>query len=571
MSEFNTAHNALVPSDGHWEIDGPKEFYRQDHGPLLLAELASLHGDSALTDVVLRTPCGSEFPCHRVILAASSPYFRAMFTNDMSESRTDNIDLPEISKSSLSTIIEYIYTGKLKVSNDTAQDLAEAAGFLQFLEVQNVCFKFLEAQLDVTNTREVQHVGDRLFSRQLSEHAKQFSAEMFLDIVASPEFCNYTKEEFVDLLSREIQVDKEEQVYEAIMRWVRRDVQERIAVLPELLDSVAFEVMPTSYLTDILGKETLLEDDPECAGVIARIRTITMKRDMHGEEQPKDIKVLQQPRNYSEVVVVFRNPDVNTAAPSSGDSVPTENPVFRSTILQYNPNSVHKKWEDLPRIPLKLIYEFPISAASYHNNVIVVTNKCRTFLYQSQHRSWSLLAQKYPPRNGSCLVATATDVYLMGGCSVSKAAPVKTVLKYESYVQQWKKASEMPFPMSHVTGVCCQGCVYAIGSKTASHFTSDILCFNPKTYAWKQCTPMPVKLMRTEAVAINGNIYVLGQRNDFTLDVCCYDTSTDTWGEIEGPLIARLGAATVVCNNKIYLIGGESLKRRLCGARRENH
>ncbi len=61
------------------------------------------------------------------------------------------------------------------------------------------------------------------------------------------------QDEFSDLLSREIQVDKEEQVYEAIMRWVRQDIQERIIALPGLLDKVAFDVMPTSYLTDILG------------------------------------------------------------------------------------------------------------------------------------------------------------------------------------------------------------------------------------------------------------------------------------------------------------------------------
>ncbi len=73
----------LLPCDGHWQIDGPKEFYRQDHGPLLLDQLASLFEDSALTDVTLKASCGATFPCHRVLLAASSQYFRAMFTSGM--------------------------------------------------------------------------------------------------------------------------------------------------------------------------------------------------------------------------------------------------------------------------------------------------------------------------------------------------------------------------------------------------------------------------------------------------------------------------------------------------------
>ena len=236
----------------------------------------------------------------------------------------------------------------------------------------------------------------------------------------------------------------------------------------------------------------------------------------------------------------------------------TDNPVLRSSILQYNP-SLHK-WENLPPIPLKLMYEFPNSAAALQNNVIVITSKFRTWLYKSHDRAWSLLAQKFPPRHGSHLVSTATDVYLIGGACDANAAPVTTVLKYDSYVQQWKETSKMPVPMTHVTGVCCQGNLYAIGSKTGSHFTTEMLRYNPKSQTWRRCQSIHVKLMRTEAVAINGCIYVVGQQNDLSLDVCKFDTSTNTWEQIEGPLIPRQGAATVVCNNKIYLIGGQSLK-----------
>ena len=85
------------------------------------------------------------------------------------------------------------YSGKLLVSSGNAQDLAEAAGFLQFMDVQQVCFKFLEIQLNASNVLEVERVGERLFSRQLSERSRQFSADNFMEIVASPEFYNYTK------------------------------------------------------------------------------------------------------------------------------------------------------------------------------------------------------------------------------------------------------------------------------------------------------------------------------------------------------------------------------------------
>ena len=41
----------------------------------LLEELYSLYSSNILTDVVIATE-GVEISCHRVVLAASSPYFR---------------------------------------------------------------------------------------------------------------------------------------------------------------------------------------------------------------------------------------------------------------------------------------------------------------------------------------------------------------------------------------------------------------------------------------------------------------------------------------------------------------
>ncbi len=125
-------------------------------------------------------------------LISNSVCINQLFSG-MSESKGGEINLQEISKSSLSTILKYIYTGNITISNNNAQDLAEAAGFMQFLEIQEACFKFLEVQLNLSNSREVEHVGERLFGRQLSEHARQFTAEKFMDIVASPEFSNFTK------------------------------------------------------------------------------------------------------------------------------------------------------------------------------------------------------------------------------------------------------------------------------------------------------------------------------------------------------------------------------------------
>ncbi|KAK5971709.1 BTB domain-containing protein, partial [Trichostrongylus colubriformis] len=62
-------------------------FQSSEHNRLLLTNLAELRADSLLCDVVLIAE-GTRINAHRNVLAASSDYFKAMFTNDVIESRS---------------------------------------------------------------------------------------------------------------------------------------------------------------------------------------------------------------------------------------------------------------------------------------------------------------------------------------------------------------------------------------------------------------------------------------------------------------------------------------------------
>lgn len=75
----------------------------------------------------------------RVLLAAVSPYFRAMFTSPLVESRLTEIRLEEVTPSVMETIIQFVYTGEAGLSLDTAEDLFVAANRLQVMPLQDLC------------------------------------------------------------------------------------------------------------------------------------------------------------------------------------------------------------------------------------------------------------------------------------------------------------------------------------------------------------------------------------------------------------------------------------------------
>lgn len=58
---------------------------------------------------------------HRAALAAASPYFYAMFTGEMSESKQNVVILKEVDGDALELLIEYCYTAEVKVTEENVQ------------------------------------------------------------------------------------------------------------------------------------------------------------------------------------------------------------------------------------------------------------------------------------------------------------------------------------------------------------------------------------------------------------------------------------------------------------------
>lgn len=50
-------------------------------------------------------------PAHRLVLCAGSPYFSAMFTNDLKESHQTEIILHSVDGDAVSSLVHYCYTG----------------------------------------------------------------------------------------------------------------------------------------------------------------------------------------------------------------------------------------------------------------------------------------------------------------------------------------------------------------------------------------------------------------------------------------------------------------------------
>ena len=82
--------------------------------------MCSLRKQNQLCDVVLKAGT-LELAAHKVVLASASPYFFAMFTGEMSESRQNVVTLREIDSAALELLVDFAYTAEIEVTEDNVQ------------------------------------------------------------------------------------------------------------------------------------------------------------------------------------------------------------------------------------------------------------------------------------------------------------------------------------------------------------------------------------------------------------------------------------------------------------------
>lgn len=51
-----------------------------------------------------------EIPAHKCVLASCSPYFYAMFTNELAEARAQRIEIKEVEGTALAQLVEFVYS-----------------------------------------------------------------------------------------------------------------------------------------------------------------------------------------------------------------------------------------------------------------------------------------------------------------------------------------------------------------------------------------------------------------------------------------------------------------------------
>uniref|UniRef100_A0A8C2U6D2 Kelch like family member 5 n=1 Tax=Coturnix japonica TaxID=93934 RepID=A0A8C2U6D2_COTJA len=470
-----------------------------------------------LCDVVL-VAGDRRIPAHRLVLSSVSDYFAAMFTNDVREARQEEIKMEGVEPNALWALVQYAYTGRLELKEDNIECLLSTACLLQLSQVVEACCNFLMKQLHPSNCLGIRSFADAQGCTDLHKVAHNYTMENFMEVIRNQEFLLLPATEIAKLLaSDDMNIPNEETILNALLTWVRHDLEQRRKDLSKLLAYIRLPLLAPQFLAD-MENNALFRDDIECQKLIME----AMKYHLLPERRP----MLQSPRTKP------RKSTVGVLFAVGGMDATKGLGLYNDYVMP--PMSTHRHGLDyiqqwLPKGKLFVVLKY--------------------FLMHAEPSIGKLAVLEGP-------------MYAVGGHD--GWSYLNTVERWDPQARQWNFVASMSTPRSTVGVAILNGKLYAVGGRDGSSCLKSMECFDPHTNKWSLCASMSKRRGGVGVTTWNGFLYAIGGHDapasnlTSRLSDCVerYDPKTDMWTAVASMSISRDAVGVCLLGDKLYAVGG---------------
>lgn len=175
------------------------------------------------------------------MLCAATDFFHSLLTTPMLEQEQNEIELMSFSGAILEQVVHCCYSGVIQINDDNIEELLAASSFFLFPYMQEKCIEYLARPgvLNVSNSLGVWVMATRYGYQELKAIAAAIIFENFLEVVECDEFLRLNKLEMLEILaSNEIAVESEEDVFNALVKWIEFDLKARSIMFADLVRAV---------------------------------------------------------------------------------------------------------------------------------------------------------------------------------------------------------------------------------------------------------------------------------------------------------------------------------------------
>lgn len=485
-------------------------------------------------------------PAHRLVLAAASDYFAAMFTNDLREATQDEVQLKDVDSDALGGLVQYCYTGQIELREDTVETLLSTACLLQLTEVVDACCHFLMKQLHPSNCIGIRLFADTQGCTNLLKVAHSFTTEHFMEVIRSQEFLLLPPDEVSRLLaSDDLNVPSEEVIFHAYLSWVKHDVINRKKDLSRLLGLVKLPLLSPQFIADFIETNTLFKEDRVCQDLIMEALKYHLL--------PERRSTLQSPRTKPRKSTVGSMYAVGGMDSNKG----------ATSIERYDLRT--NSWVVMTNMTGRRL-QFGVAVLDNKLYVVGGRDGLKTLnlveCYDPKAKQWTLMQPMSTHRHGLGVGVLEGPMYAVGGHD--GWSYLNTVERWDPQARQWSYVAPMSTQRSTVGVAVLNNRLYAVGGRDGSSCLRTMECFDPHTNKWTMCAPMAKRRGGVGVGVVSGALFALGGHdapasNPTAPRFDCverYDPKTDTWTMVASMNIGRDGIGVCLLGDQLFAVGG---------------
>ncbi len=514
--------------------------------PQFVKITSKLRQTGYLSDASIILDDNTRYDVHKVILAANSNYFKALFTFNNNEDTEYRLKC--VTKEGFDPILSWIYKHELKLSRDSVEKILSTAHYLDCHEVIGRCISYVQDELSVENALSYEGFARAYNVVELIDHCAKYVRYNFASISQVPqgEFFDLSLDDLCDLLEAEDLNANEQTVWMAAMQWVELEAS-RVRHLSHILKRIRLGQFTEDFFRQVVKKDLMpfqpLEDEVEALIAAAEDYYETL-RNVAEVESPLETPNFALPRLPQYVVLAF-------GGWTSGSAC--------NLVESYDVRA--DRWTSLPyRDPLG--ERGYIGAAAIGSKIYLVggTNGERHFnatsYFDVETRTFSVLGPMHSCRCYISLTAMDGHLYAIGGFDGSRR--LKTIERYDPEKNQWSLMAPMKNQRSDAGCTSLGGKIYVVGGFDGVTQLDTVEVYTPKTNKWSTISKMSTPRSGVSCVALKGELYALGGFNGNQRLRSCekYDPRTKKWTSISEMMTTRSNFSAVVVEETIMVIGG---------------
>ena len=514
----------------------------------ILQNLNSLRQESSLCDVTLVVE-GREFRAHRNVLAASSSYFRTMFTSDVREKTENKVAIEALTSSVMEDLLSYLYTGNVEITNESrARDLLFAADYLVVPRLNKIAGEFLLKNLSVWTCINVYKLAVATRNKVLGDGTLNFINKNFVLVSKSEEFLNLSADEVIEWVSSDdVEIRSEDEMFEVVISWVEHSPDRRKECLLGLLRYVRLTLVTPSYLHSKILKNGLIEDSKDCVKLVLK--------SMENLANQQDGSLCENPRKCLET-------HVHCLLACGGH---TKTPTQPSDLTCcFVPDT--GKWYRLTNMIWRRTFHAVVSCQGFVYSLDGLVSGAMSKEVERFDPTFNLWAKIAPLPTALGLYTGVTALngllYVCGGTTSwgKTRKNSKNMFAYNTKTNTWQECAPMVHGRQGLCALAADQHIYAIGGREESGSATDtVQRFDPWSNMWMLVSSMTEKRSFSCGAIFKNKIVVFGGcpiSNVGTASAEVYDTGEDQWQTIPNMQVPRFCAGAAVVQGQIYIIGG---------------